>query len=242
MKIEKTMYSETNYGIFKSVDGNRNLNMLHLERLKKSVSKKQLIIPIITNEKFEIIDGQHRFEIFKNLGLPIYFIVAEGYGLEECHLMNTNSKSWSPDDFLNGYADLGKEDYVSLRTFRDKYKFLTIKMCQILLVGGQINQNQAQYFKEGKFKIVDYSKACEIAEKMKDFEEYKPFSNSHFQLALYTIIKNKNYNHSRMLQKLEFQGNRLVKEVRVSEYLETLTEIYNFKSQKSDRLYFNQTL
>ena len=39
-----------------------------------------LFTVIIVNENYEIIDGQHRFEVIKELNLPLRYIICEGYG------------------------------------------------------------------------------------------------------------------------------------------------------------------
>ena len=44
------------------------------------MTEKLLMCPIIVNENYEIIDGQHRYSASKELGLPIRYIVGEGYG------------------------------------------------------------------------------------------------------------------------------------------------------------------
>jgi len=228
----------TEYGKFNLIKGNRDINLLNLGRIKRSIMQKQLSVPIIVNEKFEIIDGQHRFTVLKELELPIYFIKIEGYGLSECQILNSCSKSWSPQDYLNGYVNLGNKEYIKVKEFREKYSFLSIKMCQILLVGGQTDTGYAQTFKEGLFKILDYEKGCQLAEKMQDFKLYPPFYNTHFQLALLTMFTNKEYDHEQMLQKLVYQGNKLTKETRVREYLTALTEIYNYKTRGNEKIYF----
>ena len=55
------------YNQFRFVKGNRPLNDLHLSRLRRSMKENFLPIPIIVNERMEIVDGQHRFTICKEL-------------------------------------------------------------------------------------------------------------------------------------------------------------------------------
>ena len=82
MTTVNQIHQTTDYSMFQTLEGNRNLNKLHLKRLKNSFQKKYLLSPIIVNEKFEIIDGQHRFEAGKQLGLPINFLIAPNYGIK----------------------------------------------------------------------------------------------------------------------------------------------------------------
>ena len=61
------VHTTTDYFLFKPINGNRNINRLHLSRLKKSIEENYLFTVIIVNENYEIIDGQHRFECIKEL-------------------------------------------------------------------------------------------------------------------------------------------------------------------------------
>ena len=74
-----SVYRTNDYSLFSKLDGNRDVNKAHLHRLKKSIKEESLCVPIIVNEKYEIIDGQHRFSCWENLMLPVYYIVVEGY-------------------------------------------------------------------------------------------------------------------------------------------------------------------
>ena len=96
-----------NYDMFSSINGNRPKNQLHLKRLKKSMEEELLVSPIIVNEKYEVIDGQHRLQISEELRLSVRYIVCDGYGLDQVHRLNQNSKNWQLIEFIKGYADMG---------------------------------------------------------------------------------------------------------------------------------------
>lgn len=81
------------YSLFKTLKGNRSINQAHLYRLTKSIKEKYLLSPIVVNEHFEIIDGQHRFNAAKANNLPINYMIAVGYGLNEVQILNTNSSN-----------------------------------------------------------------------------------------------------------------------------------------------------
>jgi hypothetical protein len=102
VKHSNQVHTTTDYFLFKPIEGNRNKNLIHLSRLKKSLSENYLFTVIIVNEKYEIIDGQHRFECVKELKLPLHYIVCNGYGLNEVHVLNQNSKTWNAEDYLTG--------------------------------------------------------------------------------------------------------------------------------------------
>ncbi|MBC8147318.1 MAG: ParB N-terminal domain-containing protein, partial [Bacteroidetes bacterium] len=79
----KKIYKTKNYEKFKFMVGNRPINSAHTAKLIESIKGKYLFNPIIINEKWEIIDGQHRFEAIKQLNLPLYFFINEGYSYDE---------------------------------------------------------------------------------------------------------------------------------------------------------------
>ena len=107
--------------IFKQLPGNRPPNLLHIKRLRQSmIDHGVLMCPIIVNENMEVIDGQHRLLAAKGLdGVPIYYIKAENYRLEQVHTLNMNQKNCSKKDFVDGYAEMGLEPYIKLKRFME---------------------------------------------------------------------------------------------------------------------------
>ena len=57
----------TDYERFSFMYGNRNIKPAHKRKLKASFMIRQLPIPIVVTRKYEIIDGQHRYEVCKEL-------------------------------------------------------------------------------------------------------------------------------------------------------------------------------
>lgn len=50
------IYKTFNYDMFKYIGGNRLINKLNYKKLSESMKEKQLVIPILVNDKMEIID------------------------------------------------------------------------------------------------------------------------------------------------------------------------------------------
>jgi hypothetical protein len=68
-KVEKTPYwvfKTQDYEMFKPLTGNRNVNILHVKRLIQSFQVQHLISVVIVNERYEVIDGQHRKGLEEN--------------------------------------------------------------------------------------------------------------------------------------------------------------------------------
>ena len=52
--IAKIFYTK-DYSMFKTLAGNREVNIAHIKKLEKSFDQEYLISPILVNENFEII-------------------------------------------------------------------------------------------------------------------------------------------------------------------------------------------
>lgn len=235
--VINTVYESNNYEKFKLIKANRNISLSNLRNLDKSISKKHLQVPITINENFEIIDGQHRFIILKEKGLPITYIINAGYGIKECELLNTASKKWTCDDFLNRYCEEGNSNYIELKKFMEETK-LTLSNARNFFELQSNDGRTAQIFNEGEFVIKDLEKTYKFYGQYLDFKEVEPFKSSLFIRSLMTIFNNKDYNHERMVQKLKYLGYKIKIRSFMSEYQEIITEVYNYKVKEQDKVYF----
>lgn len=216
------------YSLFSSLEGNRNVNKLHVKRLKESMKKKYLFTVIIVNERMQIIDGQHRFCACKDLSLPIRYIIIDGYGLSEIQMLNANSKNWTSDDYMNGYCDLGYEDYLIYKRFKKKYNFGHSE-CQSLLSGTK-NTRMQPVFNSGEFKIVNFKKACKYADSITLLSEfYTGYKRRSFVFAMINVLDKKDFSIFELIKKLKIQPTALVDCVNVSQYVLLIEDIYNYK-------------
>ena len=114
-KIRGYIYESNNYDAFRLLKNNREINEAVVRKIIKSVQNVGYVLsPILVNENMEIIDGQHRFEAFKRLGLTIVYCVQEGAGVKECQSLNIGQSNWRTMDFIKSYAGQGNENYVRL--------------------------------------------------------------------------------------------------------------------------------
>lgn len=229
------VHTTTDYFLFKPIEGNRNKNLLHINRLKKSMSETYLFTVIIVNEKYEIIDGQHRFDVIQELKLPLNYIVCNGYGLNEVHILNQNSKTWTSDDYLDGYCKLGYKDYLKYREFKELYGIGHYE-CMWLLNGSQLS-NPTQVFFTGDFKIKNYNEACKIIEKIMLVEPYyEEWKRRSFILAMLQLFKNPNFELTEFLQKLKLQPTALSNCSTTNQYVSLIEEIYNYRRREKVNL------
>lgn len=237
-KSVNTVQKTNDYNKFKTKQGNRDLNQLHLKRLKSSVQEMDLLHanPILVNERFEIIDGQHRFNVCVELGKPIYYIVVKGLGLREIQVLNANSKNWKLEDYIDGYCSMGKVDYCELKKYVESTS-LGI-MVLVSLFCGSDNSDHLNKLKNGELKITHKNRGLIVLQWVKDWEKhYAGFSRRSFVLALSQLYSVKGYSHEKMMQKIKYQSAKLVDSLNTKTYLALLEEIYNYK-ERGDKLRF----
>ena len=228
------VHTTTDYFLFKPVNGNRNKNMLHLNRLKKSISDNYLFTVIIVNENYEIIDGQHRFEAIKELKLPLNYIIMKGYSLREVQILNANSKNWNAEDYLEGYCNLGFKDYMVYRDFKNKYNFGHNECMSLLSNSRDVKLN---LFYEGKFKVYNLLEAEKKADLILLTEPYyKNCRRRSYVYAMIALFNNPNFIFSDFLQKLKIQPTALQDCNNQTSYLSLIEEIYNYKSRNKVNL------
>lgn len=134
--ITGNTYRTSEYGMFKRLEGNRNVLAARVNKIKGSIAKNGYIFnPIVVNERYEVIDGQGRLEALKILQLPVDFVVATGAGLEQCIALNAYGTLWTMTDYIDSFCELGNENYMWLREQIKQYHELRIKIVIMLATG-----------------------------------------------------------------------------------------------------------
>jgi len=232
MQVKETK----NYSMFTAIGGNRPLNELHLARLKKSMEEELLISPIIVNEKHQVIDGQHRLRISSELKLPLRYIVAEGYGLNEVHRLNQNSKNWTMIEFIEGYADMGYKEYIYLKDFLER---TGLNLSSALALLGADTGARTKEVKNGTWKAVHIKRAETIADWVNIIKPYHSGGTRQtFVRALIKLYDNENFEFSHLVGKIALQPSSLVPCVNTEQYLTLLEDIYNYRSRNKVSLRF----
>lgn len=238
-KVEKIIHkdiqalnilSTKDYDKFTFKDGNRKINNRNYFKLLESMREKQLIIPILVNERFEIIDGQHRFQAAKELKLPIYYFVVDGYGSEEMKRANLVSSNWTKNDFLNMFLADGEENYEVVKEIMDTYDVPVSLIIKVFAAMQGKNQKLvSKQFEEGNFDLKNVDNVKDFFASLEDFSFFKPYKTLQFSRAFLKLYMQPQYDHSIMQQRIEKRANFLTKKNTVDDYLVTLTkELYSF--------------
>jgi len=239
--------------MFKTIQGNRPPNPQHIKRLANSMSTYGVLQnPIIVNENYEIIDGQHRLMAAKKAEKPIYYIVVEGYNLDQVHALNLNQKNWTQKDFMLGYAEMGYESYIKLKEFTEKNKDYNLSDCIALCsnlrshgssftdkVRANGNVNLKEVFDEGTWKGKDFNLAQEWADKIRLIKTYYDgYRRSTFVGTMIGMFKNDSFDFNEFMRKLRLQPTALVDCPNRPSYKALIEDIYNYKRRDKVNLRF----
>lgn len=233
--------SSYEYDKFVRIKGNRTLNFKNLAKIIGSMKKKQLIIPILVNEKYEVIDGQHRLAACKELSLPVFYYMVEGYGDNEVITTNVNQENWTKLQFLDYYIEHENANYIEFEKIRTRHGLSINQLLNVISKAKRTTFKSLSFsFVEGTFKLnqEDIWEATNFLAVLEDFNKSTYYKCDGFVLALLALYYYPPYDHSHMLQQLKIRGDKLNINASKTEYLRILTtEVYSSHKGKKTIYY-----
>lgn len=243
-----TVFKTTDYSRFKHLKGNRRLDHNYarnkLKKLYDSFIEKPLISIVICNEKMEVIDGQRRLTISQELGLPVYYIVVEGYGADEVIIYNTTMELWGFHDFLTSHADRDNIQYKMLENMKKDFPDLSVNILRLLIDGKwRLDGKGNKDFKNGLFTIQDLEIAYYRAGYIMSLKPLLPknlYKNRQWVCAIIKATKHPDFDTDTFKRKLEY--NEVRKFSTMNDLLMEVERVYNWNSRKKIELrYFEPT-
>lgn len=236
----------TDYGMFKFLRGNRDLNEPKIKRIIKSVHDGLSFFqycPIMVNDDMYIIDGQHRFAVCQQLKINVYYVIVHDFSLRQIAEMNNNASKWKDKDFLNCYMDVGIEDYKVLHLFAEKHD-LNVRIAASLLMYGKVRSkandqtNRVDDFRDGKFKVRYQEEAERFMNKAFEFNPFTENWNTRsFLQSMEVLQASEKYNQEALIDKLSLHNLVVEQRSTYKEYLQHIEELYNYRNSKRLTIY-----
>ena len=202
-RSEVKIFTTNEYFLFKEQEGNRSLSKSNIKKLKDKISVNNMLKyhPILVNHKMEVIDGQHRLYVARELGLSVSVINIGDQDLSETISINTSGESWTSKDFLESYSSRGIVPYSKIKAFVEEYEFMSLSQSVYAMKGA----SSTVAFKEGNITISkkELSIAVDVAMYMAQFMcvHKKLRSNSYLQRAIRSMIVNSiKWDHERLIK------------------------------------------
>lgn len=228
------------YDVFRRLPGNRAVSENHVKNLMNAMREHDLFTPILVNQNFEVIDGQHRLEARKRLGLPVPYYWTDSLGLPEVQKLNSTQKSWTTDDYVQAYIELGNQHYIQYEWFRRKYQLPHVPSL-MLLTGNILPHNIAHKFRVGEFQVKDLGGAKDKAELLVQIApHFTHWKDAAFVKAFLVCLNRKGFDFKTLLHRIKQNPTMLKPCTTIDAYMLIIEETYNYRSTRKVPLRFGQ--
>ena len=234
----------SDYTLFKRVRGNRRVYPLQVAKLLLRIKARGQKVPVIVNEKMEIIDGQHRVEVCTQLQIPVMYLVVHGAKLEDIKDINNCSKLWGFDDYQRCYSRPEHQHhrtYMTIKSFKEKYSLPSA--ITLFLLSGNAHDLGLGDFRDGIFKIDDRTKAERFGNVLKKIRKYHKAARSvRFAKALINDKRiHPNMNLDRIIKQIGKYPNK-IKGQTVLEFEDSILDCYNHQLPPKQKLTNRKTV
>ncbi len=192
MKTHFYLGETKQYTKFNILDHNRELNNTNLEKIEKSILENGLQVPIIIDESYNIIDGQHRFYVLQKNKMVVSYIMSKRANTQDIDKYQ-ESKKWTAWDYCNKRAKLGDISCQEAMDIAEEWnketrgKLLKIRSVELLLDGKGTSgiYNKLKY---GKY-LINKDYAFEIYELLHLMNELDMGTSAYGQKIIRPIKK-----------------------------------------------------
>jgi len=239
------MKTTTNYSMFTLEEGNRDVNLDD----KETKTLAELMVefgwldafPLMARKrgkKLIVEDGQHRLAIAKEFGIPVKYVVIDG-ALPDIAKLQRSQKKWKTIDFAMRFAKAGKDDYVELLDFVNKYG-IPITMSAALLANTNSFGNVSARFYNGRYEIRNSELATKVAETRRQLMEIScSFKKLQAITALWACFHVDYFEAKRLIKGAARHSGAIKNMGNKEAYLDLYQELYNFGRQDRAPLRFD---
>jgi hypothetical protein len=240
------MKRQTNaYDMFKLLKCNRKLSADHVLKIKKSIAARNMLEfrPVLVDSEMNVLDGQHRLEAAKLLGVPIWYEVQEDGTTDDIINFNAFQKSWGHMDFINYYAENGNKNYIKLKKFLETFK-ISPKTANRLVT----NDHEKKFAEELALgKIIFDDERARIASRLMEnvgdcmaaMKKASPLlvaeklwmTGGRFKEALINFMMLEEVDYEMFMKKIPQRADLLSAKPGTHGYTEMFKAIYNYRNQ-----------
>lgn len=250
-----TIYHTKNYELFSFLDKNRTLNKPNLSRIKTSIQNNNFIdlCPIIVTSDGKIIDGQHRYEVCKEMNLPVYFVIYHNHNYDDviCSL-NSAQEKWKFDDYKHFY-----NNEIFAKKLDDLQQISSINsyaIFKLIMLETRINKlSLAQIMEYLKYHVGYFDNIegfCRWMKRFYSLSENDPFfynkshrkfvRNTTFITSMFYFYKIPFVDNDYLLQKVKDNLRFLFAGGNTKFIRKFIIEVYNYKKYQENKLIFDK--
>lgn len=249
--IAERVYFTRDYSKFKKIQGNRPVCPNNLKRLIEAMKYKDMKVPILVTEKFDVIDGQHRLEARKKLMLPVYYIITDAPADVDSIIVSTMAqKPLTTLSIAELRANTEETEYAKLLEFCKDYGLpitlgmrLTWKNCQKrdshVRGGGGGGDHVLHNFKMGNYKCDNLAFAGEIGDLVLElFKETnsKVMKKTSFVFSLVNVYKMDGFDVEHFVNQVKSYKHKIENKATSRQFQDMIHEIYNYKTRAEKKM------
>ena len=232
---------------FKLLKRNRTTSQAQVNKLiVKLQEPKGQLVPIIINEKWEVINGQHRLQAAEEGNIDhIIVMMSHGATIEDVIVMNTTEKKWNFWDYLKCHSDESAPNstqYQKIKKFLKDYPISP--KAALWLLSGNNHDYGTEDFEEGVFNVTYLEEAQKQGDFLRKIKGYNTVNVSilKFCWAFVKIQKAKDKIGNKMsmptlMKNLKKYGGKYFNTGGNQEYyLDEMKECYNCRLPKSKKI------
>lgn len=229
------VYETTNFDQFKCLDGNRNVDIpANLFNSMRDAGYKGA--PIVVNEFMEVIDGQNRISICKQLDIPVQYTIVSGLRIDDCVRLNATAHNWKLIDYIRSYAKRGFVNYIELLKLLEEYveKNKITDRVVISVYQGYMSSTNNKSITEGKLDGIGESNARKILEFLKCFDAtHVQGIRSYLYNGLMAFYYMDKIDNSIMIRQYEKYGREISSVSTIEDAVHQLEYVYNKNRKKT---------
>jgi len=156
-KQNPSLEKSKSYHLFEYHPSQQPLSTAHVSKLADAIRKNGFLpskpVQVFAkNNRYTIIDGHHRFEAAKSLGVEFFFVEEPPCHADLIGQENSLVRKWSNMSFVNFYKDKGLKDYLELSYYL-RFGF-PLQSAGSLLNGESAHSgNAGRLIRNGTFKV-----------------------------------------------------------------------------------------
>lgn len=225
------------YDEFTTILGNRNVSKKKVERLVADINSGLNLLPYCpivvykNEEKFMIIDGQHRLEASKEVESPVHYVICEPLDLKQIARLNSRSDKWKNSDFLDCYVQLGFDDYLVLKEVMDIWGLVYSAAIDFLMFGDlDANARGMDTFRDGDFKANHTEYLTELMDlTWSIFDRYKFRSDRYLVKAMKKLVDGGKCDFDHLKSKVAEAPNEMDQQQNWKDYIYNIEKVYNHR-------------
>lgn len=200
------IYETYSYDKFNNLSYNRTINNSHIKKLELDIKSNGQHIPVTVDRDMNVIDGQHRLLVCKNLGFPVKYHVIDSDPDESMCKLNNTQKSWTTFNWIEYWSAKGNESYTFLF---DKIKSEGLGSTVVVeIYSSSYGEQNHKRLKDGTFSVNSYSISrgdfiLKTARACQRFIGSDAMKRSFLRALKRIISSNDNFSSQRMIKGLK---------------------------------------